>query len=244
MKSNESSNSANKTKDFQFKQFSIYGGNSGMPVSTDGVLLGAWSIFTQDQQVLDIGTGTGLLSLMIAQRYPEIDITAVDIDDFAYQAAHFNCQQSPWANRIQLQQGDVLTLSFDRCFDGIICNPPYFVNGAQAQNQQRATARHTDSLEHKALLIRCWELLNEQGHASFILPIVEGEAFIHSAQQLGWFLARRCDVKPSPKKPVHRILFELSKKETTCQSATLTIHAENGYSDAFIALSKDFYLKM
>ncbi|MFA0112597.1 tRNA1(Val) (adenine(37)-N6)-methyltransferase [Vibrio sp. 10N.261.46.E11] len=236
-----------KTKSFNFKRFSIYGGLSGMPVSTDGVLLGAWANLIHKEAILDIGTGTGLIALMAAQRFEDTFISAIDIDQHAIDAATVNIKQSPWQDRISLYHDCVLTTDFSQRFDAIICNPPYFNSGEQAQQTQRATARHTNSLDHLALAQRCFEITTESATASFILPTPEGESFIKLAQQCGWYLAKRLDVKTTDKKPPSRILFELSKDpacEQDLQRESLTIHHDGGYSEAFIALTKDFYLKM
>ncbi|MDH5888101.1 tRNA1(Val) (adenine(37)-N6)-methyltransferase [Vibrio splendidus] len=236
-----------ETKSFNFKKFSIYGGQSGMPVSTDGVLLGAWVSLPQRSCVLDIGTGTGLLALMAAQRFEDASISAIDIDQHAIDAAIVNIEQSPWQDRISLHHGSVLTTDFSQRFDAIICNPPYFNSGEQAQQSQRATARHTNSLDHLELAQRCFEITTDAATASFILPTTEGEGFIKLAQQCGWYLAKRLDVKTTDRKPAIRVLFELSKDpvcEQDLQRESLTIHHDGGYSEAFIALTKDFYLKM
>jgi len=233
-----------KTKSFEFKQFSVSGGYSGMPVSTDGVLLGAWAELESSKTLLDIGTGTGLLSLMCAQRNLSLSIDAIEIDSHAVEAAQYNFTHSPWYERIKLHSGDVLTHSFPNRFDCIICNPPYFNSGEQAQNISRATARHTSSLSHQDLLKRCWDLLTDQGYASFVLPKVEGEAFIALAKQQGWSLQRLCQVKPTERKEVSRLLIQLNKASMTEDHSTLTIHESGSYSDDFIQLTKAFYLKM
>ncbi|MGF1838021.1 tRNA1(Val) (adenine(37)-N6)-methyltransferase [Vibrio atlanticus] len=235
------------TKSFNFKRFSIHGGQSGMPVSTDGVLLGSWINLAPESLVLDIGTGTGLLALMAAQRFEDASISAIDIDQHAIDAATVNIEQSPWQDRISLHHDSVLTTDFSQQFDAIICNPPYFNSGEQAQQSQRATARHTDSLDHLQLAQCCFEITTDAATASFILPTPEGEGFIKLAEQCGWYLAKRLDVKTTDKKPPSRILFELSKdpvSEQDLQRESLTIHHDGGYSEAFIALTKDFYLKM
>lgn len=218
-----------------------------MPVSTDGVLLGAWANLDHKETILDIGTGTGLLALMAAQRFEDSSITAIDIDQHAIDAATVNIKQSPWQDRISLHHGSVLTTDFSQRFDAIICNPPYFNSGEQAQQSQRATARHTNSLDHLQLAERCFEITTDAATASFILPTPEGEGFIKLAQQCGWYLAKRLDVKTTDRKPATRVLFKLSKDpacEQDLQRESLTIHHDGGYSEAFIALTKDFYLKM
>ncbi|WP_153447710.1 tRNA1(Val) (adenine(37)-N6)-methyltransferase [Vibrio algicola] len=234
----------NKTKDFSFKQFSICGGQSGMAVSTDGVLLGAWIQLHDKHKILDIGTGTGLLALMCAQRSDKSQITAVDIDEGAVCAARYNAEQSPWHQRLKVQQTDITHADLKQQFDRIICNPPYFTSGEATQHQARAQARHTLTLSHHALLTACKTWLTCEGRASFILPKVEGLAFIGLAQSQGWYLSRLCLVHTTLKKTSYRVLFELSLSPSETQQSELTIHQDSGYSEAFIDLTKAFYLKM
>lgn len=234
-----------KTKGFRFKQFEIDGGQCGMPVSTDGVLLGAWSNIQQAHSILDIGTGTGLLALMCAQRNPHAQIKAIDIDLEAANTANLNFSNSPWLARLNVTHCNLLSHPFEHPFDAIICNPPYFNSGEQANNPQRATARHTDSLSHIDLLKKCKSLLSESGNASFVLPITEGEEFIRLALEMGFALNRRCEISPTETKPVNRLLIELAlSHSTTTSQQQLTIRNKLGYTEDFIALTKDFYLKM
>ncbi|MEH0675548.1 methyltransferase [Vibrio scophthalmi] len=232
------------TKAFSFKQFSIQSGQSGMPVSTDGVMLGAWAQIESARQILDIGTGTGLLALMCAQRNPDAQICAIDIDHHAICAAQSNFSASPWNSRLRLLQGDILSTELPGSFDAIICNPPYFTNGVSAKAPARAIARHADTLAHEPLLKRCQQLLAPLGTASFILPQVEGEAFIQLAQNMGWSLRRRCEVRTTANKPVSRLMFELQHTAEECQSQSLLIHDGAEYSEDFVALTRAFYLKM
>ena len=215
-----------------------------MPVSTDAVLLGAWSAVSHCRHILDIGTGTGLLTLMCAQRNPTARLTSVDIDLHAVTAAEHNFTQSPWKERIQLIHVDINTLKSFPLYDGIICNPPYFNSGELAKNQQRAMARHTHSLTHTDLLNKCKEFLTNDGKANFVLPQTEGEEFIRIALDSGWFLTRLCRIRPTENKPVHRLLIELSLHKEKCTESELIIHNKQAYSDDFIALTRDFYLKM
>lgn len=215
-----------------------------MPVSTDGVLLGAWADIHQTKQLLDIGTGTGLLALMCAQRNPKVQVSALELDEHAYQAAKINFERSPWPHRLELILHNILTWQSTIRFDHIICNPPYFNSGEQARNTQRASARHTDNLPHDALLNSCWQLLGESGSASFVLPKFEGEQFISIAKAHGWSLSRYCEVKTTPHKPASRLLFELSKTKAKPVINELVIHDKDQYSEDFITLTRDFYLKM
>ncbi len=234
-----------KTKDFQFKQFSVSGGNSGMPISTDGVLLGAWAPLPSEGYLLDIGTGTGLLSLICAQRSTDnLHIVAIEIEKNASETALFNFSQSHWNHRLSLVSDDLLNHPFSCLFDGIICNPPYFINGEQSNRLARANARHTNTLSHKNLLKICQTLLKTSGGANFILPSVEGQAFIVQALDTGWYLHSRCDIKTTERKNPSRMMFRLVKQPCKTETSHLTIHQNGQYSDEFTALTQDFYLKM
>jgi tRNA1Val (adenine37-N6)-methyltransferase len=237
--------STSKTKGFEFKQFTIQDGDSGMPVSTDGVLLGAWANFDRTQRLLDIGTGTGLLTLMCAQRFSTASILAIDINQEAINDATRNVSQSSWTDRIEVKQQNVLSLNAPEGFDAIICNPPYFNSGERAAREQRAIARHSITLSHQELLDKCSQLLSVHGQACFVLPVTEGQEFINYALRTGWFLARCCNVRTTGKKPATRMLFTLQKRACSTEHQELVIHDEiSGYSKAFIQLTQDFYLKM
>ncbi len=234
-------------KNFAFKQFVVSSGNAGMPVSTDGVMLGAWADIEVAQTVLDIGTGTGLLALMCAQRNKKVKITALDLDVSAMETAKNNVENSPWKARIQLINADILSYRPLMRFDHIICNPPYFNHGLIADNLERAMARHSYSLPHDALIQHCKTLLSPSGKASFILPLVEGEAFLKLAELNDWFVSRLCYVKATENKDCKRILFELMFDATGTEETELVIHDKtqpHGYSQAFVHMCQAFYLKM
>ena len=233
-----------KTKDFQFKQFIVRGGYSGMPVSTDGVLLGARTPVEEIHSLLDIGTGTGLLSLMCAQRNKSLIIDAIDIDENAFQAAKINIASSPWENRITLHHADILTHYFNKKFDAIICNPPYFNTGQCSRTPPRAKARHTTHLDHLSILRRSHMLLSSDGKAHFIFPVVEGNEFLDLVVQNGWFVSEICHVQPTNTKPANRLLISIQKQPAVRLITSLIIRENGHYSDDFTALTKDFYLKM
>ncbi|GLT18485.1 tRNA1(Val) (adenine(37)-N6)-methyltransferase [Vibrio zhanjiangensis] len=233
-----------KTKDFTFKQFKVTGGYSGMPVSTDSVLLGTWCDLHRATKVLDIGTGTGLLALICAQRNPNCTIDAIEIDDQACSAAKTNFDNSPWHTRINLLSGDVLTFPFQSKYDAIICNPPYFDTGETSSKKQRAIARHTLTLNHQALLTKVLTLVTEEGKAWFVLPEAEGRKFIELALSIGWNLTKLCEVQSTDRKPPHRLLIQLAQIDTGLESQQLIIQTNNAYTEDFIALTQDFYLKM
>lgn len=231
-------------KSFTFKQFHIDIGDCGMPVSTDGVLLGAWASITNSLSIIDIGCGTGLLSLMCAQREALSHIDAVELMPAAAKVAQKNIDRSPWHDRIQLFHQDILSYLPEKKYDAIICNPPYFNNGEQSKKGERSFARHTDSLSFGDLLSQSKKLLSPKGRASFILPLFEGTKFIEIAKNDGFNLTKLTNVKTTEKKEVSRLLIELSLFPYNFQENTLIIHSKNGYSDTFIELTKGFYLNM
>ncbi|MDP2113785.1 MAG: methyltransferase, partial [Bacteroidota bacterium] len=158
---------------FQFKQFRIIQDKSAMKVGVDGVLLGVWANVSGAKRILDIGTGTGLIALMMAQRNADARIDAVEIEPDAFQEAVYNIQQSPWNERIQIE-----LCSFQEFagkaglkYDLIVSNPPYFTNGHKAPLENRATARHSDSLSLGDLISGAIGLLNETGKIALVLPV-------------------------------------------------------------------------
>lgn len=230
---------------FSFKKFTVYHDRCAMKVGTDGVLLGAWANLSNSQYVLDIGTGTGLITLMLAQRNENIQITAIDIDQEAVEQAEENFISSPWKDRINVKLQDVVTYQPINLFDTIVSNPPYFTNSLKCPNEQRSTARHTDTLSIDNLLARSSELLSEKGKVSFVFPYDQTEKIIQIAQREGLFLSRYTKVKPRPDLPPKRSLLEFGKEKVNCEANELTIElSRHIYTDDYIALTRDFYLKM
>ncbi|MBB1313929.1 tRNA1(Val) (adenine(37)-N6)-methyltransferase [Aliivibrio sp. SR45-2] len=231
-------------KGFTFKLFHINIGLCGMPVSTDGVLLGAWANIEQSKNILDIGCGTGLLSLMSAQRNENSHVDAVELMPLAAEVALQNFIQSPWKNRLHLIHQDILHYHPAHLYDAIICNPPYFNNGEQSQKGERSIARHTDSLPFDKLLKCCKALMSSKGRASFILPFIEGNQFIEIAKKHSFHLTKLTKIQTTEKKDVSRLLIELSIFPYIYQETTLIIHSKDGYSNDFIQLTRHFYLNM
>jgi len=241
-------------KSFTFKQFHIDAFGCGMPVSTDAILLGAWANIDNVSSVLDIGCGTGVLALMCAQRNAQAAITGIEIEENAYLAASQNCKNSIWSNRLTIAHISLQDYANKHSsVDAIICNPPYFNDGQQSAVSQRAMARHTASLTHQSLLVHCEKLLKDNGTASFVLPKQEGDIFINIIEQMRLSGTTLCvtrivEIKTTLKKPVSRLLIEVTKKPvdalSSYQKSQLLIHDQDNYSSDFIALTKDFYLKM
>lgn len=231
---------------FQFKEFVIQQDRCAMKVGTDGVLLGAWADVKEAGSVLDIGAGTALLSLMVAQR-SGAQITAVEIDEASALQASENVKQSKWSNRI-----NVVNLSLQeyvKCakerFDFIISNPPYFRNSLKSPKGNRTTARHTDSLSFDDLLSGVDQLLSENGTFAVVLPFPEKFSFIELASQYGLYPKRITDVFPTPQSEPKRFLAEFSHNKIIADPQKLIIESDgrHQYSEEYKKLTADFYLK-
>ncbi|WP_372762036.1 tRNA1(Val) (adenine(37)-N6)-methyltransferase [Pseudoalteromonas sp.] len=229
---------------FAFKQFNIAHDQCAMKVSTDGILLGAWANLTNGNNLLDIGTGTGLLALMCKQRRPDLVVSAVEIDPNAYRQACQNIAASPWPD-IALYQQSIQTFYSTHAFDLVIANPPYFNHSLKGENAARNAARHTDGLSFAELIEAFKRLSHAKSRLSLILPTTEALLFIEYAEQLGLYLNTHCQVNSTPDKAFSRSLMSFSYIKTAIEQSTLCIRdANNHYSAAYIALCKAFYLKM
>ena len=196
---------------FQFKQFLIRQNKSAMKVGTDGVLLGAWSDVSNAGNILDIGTGTGLIAIMLAQR-SEAKITGVEIEIQAAQEAKENAENSPWHDRINIihQTFQKYASKTTEKFDTIVSNPPYFTKAVKNKQVEKSLARHNHLLPFNELLIGVSEILTEDGKLSMILPATEAIEFMNQAKNYGLFLSRVTEVKPSLNKEPNRQLMEFS----------------------------------
>ena len=247
---------------FQFKQFTIHQDRTAMKVGTDGVLLGAWApILSSTQRLLDIGTGTGLIALMLAQRMLKennnstFKIDAIDIDQSSIEQATENISNSPFARFITTHFTSLQDYSPSEKYDAIVCNPPYFVASLKCPDANRTQARHTDTLSFNDLLQHSARLLNSEGTLSVILPVNEGNQLIQLASQYGFSLTKLVHIHPTPTSDPKRLLIRLQITDNKSQIATpqslnvskssLTLElARHQYTDEYIALTRDFYLKM
>lgn len=242
---------------FQFKQFTIHQDRTAMKVGTDGVLLGAWApIAPNASRLLDIGTGTGLIALMIAQRLQNADdkleIDAIDIDQSSIEQAAENIANSPFARYITTHHTSLQDHNPEAKYDAIVCNPPYFVASLKCPNAARTQARHTDSLSFDDLLQHSARLLNDGGSLSVILPITEGNQLIALAPQYSFTLTQLVHVLPTPTSQPKRLLLQFVKQNSQLNhSSRLISHSSltieitrHQYTPEYIALTRDFYLKM
>ncbi|MBW6482123.1 MAG: methyltransferase [Vicingaceae bacterium] len=231
---------------FQFKEFSVEQEHCAMKVGTDGVLLGAWTTI-KSGSALDIGTGTGLIALMLAQRSQNLIIDAIDIEKSAYFQAEININKSKWNSRIAVHHSSLQSFYPNKIFDTIISNPPFFVKSYQPPQNERAIARHNEQLSFEDLIIHVVRLLKPDGIFSLILPMNEAVDFICNAFSQGLFLNRKCEVKPNLTKATKRILLEFSKtKPNTVIEESLTIETEKRhyYTEDYKKLTGNFYLKL
>jgi tRNA1Val (adenine37-N6)-methyltransferase len=235
-------------KPFQFKQFTVNQDQCAMKIGTDSVLLGAWtSIEANPFSILDIGAGTGVLSLMLAQRCHAEVIEAIEIDDNAYEQCVDNFEQSLWNDRLFCYHASLKELAEDieDTFDLIICNPPFYAEDYKTENLQRDLARFQDAMPFEHLLESVVALLSEEGMFSVIIPFTEEDKFIDLASKIQLFPKRITHVKGTPSSEIKRSLIEFSFLQTEREISELIIEtARHTYTEDYINLTKDFYLKM
>ena len=216
-----------------------------MKVGTDGVLLGAWC--PKGTHVLDIGTGSGLIALMAAQRFPEASVDAIDIDEAAVEQARENFAASPWTERLHAYQSSLQDWQAPE-YDLIVSNPPYFQNSLKNPDKARQTARHTDTLSYSELLSHSARLLSENGTLELILPAEAEQEILTLAARHSLCLTRITCVYSKESKPARRVLMRFEKstnRETGVRPLEDTLVLENetgGRSAAYQELTKDFYL--
>lgn len=231
---------------FSFKQFNIEDNGCAMKVGTDGVLLGAWTNIRDVKHILDVGTGSGLIALMLAQRTSnEVIIDAIEIDEACAHQASFNIAQSPWASKVLMHTTSLQQFETLPCYDLIVCNPPYFNNSFAPPQSARAVARHANTLSHAELASHTKRLLSPTGKLSVILPFAEGKQFMSFASMLGFVCSRQCAVHSRPNKPQERWLLEFSLEYQPLKAEQLILHSSNDeWSDDYKNLTQQFYLKI
>jgi len=229
---------------FQFKQFKIIQEKSAMKVGTDGVLLGAWLEVLNSKNILDVGSGTGLIALMLAQK-SNAQIEAVEINKDAFSEAKQNIINSKWTRRI-----NIFNISFqefcksNKKFDLIVSNPPFFINSLQSEKTDRTIARHNKELSHTDLLSGVNSILTKNGKLCLILPYSQADSFLNLAKNYNLFCTRKTTVKPTQYKDANRVLLELERKKQDINEEILIIEdkGRHQYSDEYIKLTEDFYL--
>ena len=234
---------------FTFKQFAVEQDRCAMKIGTDGVLLGAWAPTTNNPfSVLDIGTGTGIIALMLAQRTNAEQIDALEIDEAAYEQAVDNFENSPWSDRLFCFHAglDEFIEEPEDEYDLIISNPPFYSEDFKSDNEQRDLARFQDAMPFEDLIEAADLLLSENGIFAVIIPFKEEEKFLALATEFELYPFKITHVKGTPTIEIKRSLLAFSRNETTDLSVDeLIIEIERHvYTPEYIALTKEFYLKM
>ena len=234
---------------FQFKQFTIYHDRCAMKVGTDGVLLGSWCNIPRNGNILDVGTGTGIIALMAAQRSSlfQVSIDAIEIDSDAYLQAKENISASPWSDRIHAINCSLQEYAETSgiLYDHIVANPPYFDNTLPPQSISRQMARHTASLTYEELVSNAVRLLKPEGYISVIYPADQDRRLTSIAVSNKLWVSRKVWVKGRPNVSPKRVLIEWGKSPVNYIEEELVIKTTPlTYTPEYIALTKDFYLKM
>lgn len=233
------------SQEFVFKQFTILQDKCAMKVGTDAVLLGSWVNTSHTKNILDIGTGTGIITLMLAQKSDAI-IDAIDIDANACMQALQNASNCRWKDRIHIHHISLqqFASSSNHKYDLIVSNPPYFVDSSKALEESRTNARHTDQLPFDDLLNGVLNLLSPDGKFYVILPTKESQVFREMAEKQNLFLTKLTRVITRTDKPEKRQLmkFEYTKKEVEEDAIIIEKEGRHCYTDEYIELTKDYYL--
>ncbi|MFY9241918.1 MAG: methyltransferase [Polaribacter sp.] len=238
-------------KPFQFKEFIVNQDKSAMKIGTDAVLLGAWcSVDHYLDTILDIGSGTGIIALMLAQRSDALTIDAVEIDENAYEQTVANFEESDWADRLYCYNSSFQEFAKEiseeeETYDLIISNPPFYTDNFETENDARNKARFTSSLSFLELITGVVKILSSNGKFAVVIPYKEEEIFINLAKENKLFLNRICRVQGNPTSEIKRTLLEFSFYQSEITEEHLIIEIErHQYTEQYISLTKDFYLKM
>ena len=244
------------SKPFVFKQFKIHQDRCAMKVGTDGVLLGAWTDVKETLSILDIGTGTGVIAIMLAQKTAQKEasnsmgevchIDAVEIDDSAVEQAQENMAESPFSDRLTVFHDSIqhFAKTHPHKYELVVSNPPFFTGGTLSSTGDKTNVRHTVKMPHGELLHATRALLHKNGRFCVILPLIEGLRFIEIAGTYGFYLTRRSDVRPKEDKGIERLLLQFELTNRTYSQDELIIQNspdERDYTEGYKELTKDFY---
>ncbi|MFN8357231.1 MAG: methyltransferase [Spirosomataceae bacterium] len=228
---------------FKFKQFAVHQDQTAMKVCTEACILGAMAPVESGKHILDIGTGTGVLSLMMAQRAPQAQLDAVELDAEAFGQATFNVQNSPFAQQIRVHHQGIQEFTSGFLYDFIVSNPPFYQDSLRSDDLKRNQALHAHTLNFDELLIAINRLLHPAGKAVILLPLFEMERFLHKAQSFSLYLQNCLTIRNQPDREVFRQIGTFGRQQTFVQESALSIrNADDSYSDDFVALLKDYYL--
>ncbi len=229
---------------FAFKQFTVKHDQCAMKVGTDGVLLGAWAY--GGKHILDIGTGTGLVALMMAQRFPNANITAIDIDDRAIRQAQENINCSPFADRVSVKHYSLQQYAdnnlFANKFDCIVSNPPFFEESLRCPNESRNTARHTDTLSYEELVYHSNKLLSDNGIINIIIPVDYISRIESVCAYNSLFITEKLLIRTTERKLAKRVLLRIEKHSSTIICTEQNLMCDGCRSKWYADITRDFYL--
>ena len=227
---------------FKFKHFEIHQDRCAMKVGTDGVLLGGWAL--GGKRILDIGSGTGLISLMMAQRYPEAQVVGIDLDAEACAEARENVAASPFADRVNIVDCRLQDYESVEKFDAIVSNPPFFLNSLKNPDSKRSMARHADSLPFRELFRGVKLLLSDDGVFSAIVPVEVLEAFASEGYMHGFYLLRQCGIKTVERKQPKRYLLTFAKHRSMEMDDMVEtmMDSEGNRSEWYAKITEEFYV--
>lgn len=231
-------------KPFLFRRFSLVHSRSAMKIGTDGVLVGAWADAADARTILDVGTGCGIIALMMAQRFPQAQIDAIDTDRGSLEDAAENFTASPWADRLSLIAGDFSTHRFEMKYDFIVSNPPFYSEDTESPDAPRASARNAKALPPETIAGRSAELLSPKGRIAVIYPYDAKRRITEIFARQGFYPCAATNVRDSPSAPLKRSLMCFSRgRNTGCDTGELCIRSGDGlWSDAYRALTGDFHI--
>lgn len=236
---------------FRFKQFNIKQDKTAMKIGTDAVLLGSWcSVDGSPETILDIGSGTGVISLMLAQRFDAFTIDAIEIDENAYEETVENFEQSDWGDRLYCYNATFQDFANEiaeeeETYNLIVSNPPFYTDDFKTENKSRNIARFTSSLSFEELLLGVSKILSQDGVFAVIIPFREEQDFINLAKKSKLYPNRICRVQGNEASEIKRSLLEFSFHQSEIREEHLVIEKErHQYTKEYINLTKDFYLKM
>lgn len=229
---------------FHFKQFSVQNKKSAMKVNTDSVLLGAWAEIPEGAKIgLDIGSGTGILALMITQRNPKIEMTGIEIEKNAFEESKINFKNSPYSKSVKAVNLPLQEFTPNQPIDLIISNPPYFINDLKNRDNNKSQARHTTSLTFMELIEFAKSNLSDKGLFSVILPKKESEIFLSLCRDKELHLTKIAFIKPNPSKIVNRVMMSYGHEKVVVKQQEFCVYESQGvYSQEHKKLTKDFYL--
>ncbi len=230
---------------FNFKKFKVRNTNSALKVNTDGVLLGAWASLNKNDNVLEIGTGSGVIALMLNQRFPSVNITAIDVDKLSYNEASFNVKLNEASNINVVLEAVQNYSSIGKTFDHIVSNPPYFQNATKPIDAGLNVAKHNDDLSFLDFWDAVEKLTHNRSSVSVILPFDESKYFIELAKTRNFGIHKILNIRPKVDSKTKRVIIEFRKPEfCVLEISDMFMHhnGQHNYSDEYIHLTKDFYL--